>query len=214
MASLRRCAPYLCVVQMEKVMTNEHNQVLISAANFFKETSRKLLTVDGKLHAETLILSLARMAGSLMYRSFGFDEAIEPGTTVLSDRANIHGPKLMNVMFSTLNQLGDKVGEENLNREWASPKFSQLTFKECHERLAPFFIKYCEVAPINFYDAAIGAAIAVAITVHDCREVLSVDKGGAIAVYGFIEGTKTAPFPLSSPGILHPQSQNTRKSLD
>ena len=94
-------------------MTDEQNKAMIAAAGFFNETARKLLTVDGRLHAETLILSVARMAGSLMYRSFCFDKTIEPGTPVFSDQANIQGPKLMNIMFSTLQQLGDKVGEEN-----------------------------------------------------------------------------------------------------
>jgi hypothetical protein len=51
---------------------------------------------------------------------------------------------------------------------------------------------------MSFQDAAAGAAIATGILVHDCREVLSADKGSAIAVYGFVEGTKTAPFPLAS----------------
>ena len=185
-------------MHMEKSMTDEQHKTLISAASFFNDSSRKLLTIEGRLHAETLIASVSRMAGSLMYRSFGFDKAIEPGTSVLSDQANIHGPKLMNVMFATLQQLGYKVGEENLNREYASPKFSQLTFEESHDRLAPFFLKYCEVTPMEFQDAAMGAAIATGILVHDCREVLAVDKGGAIAVYGFVEGTKTAPFPVSS----------------
>jgi hypothetical protein len=188
---------------MENSMTDEQHKALIAAAGFFNESARKLLTIEGRLHAETLIASVARMAGSLMYRSFGFDSAIEPRTTVLSDQANTHGPKLMDVMFATLQQLGDKIGEENLNREYASAKFSQLTFKESHDRLAPFFLKYCEVAPLAFQDAAMGAAIATGIIIHDCREVLSIDKGGAIAVYGFVEGTKTEPFPL---GTAEPQS--------
>lgn len=179
-------------------MSNEQHKALIAAADFFNQSARKLLTIDGRLHAETLIASVARMAGSLMYRSFNFDKAIEPGTAVFSDQANIHGPKLMNVMFSTLQQLGDKVGQDNLNSEYASAKFLQLTFKESHDRLASSFLKYCEVTPMAFQDAALGAAIATGILVHDCREVLSVDKGSAIAVYGFVEGTKTAPFPLAS----------------
>jgi len=133
-----------------------------------------------------------------MYRSFDFDKAIEPGTAVLSDQANIHGPKLMNIMFATLQQLGDEVGQDSLNSEYASAKFSQLTFRESHDRLAPFFLKYCEVTPMALQDAALGAAIATGILVHDCREVLSADKGSAIGVYGFVEGTKTAPFPLAS----------------
>lgn len=179
-------------------MSNDQHKALIAAADFFNISARKLLTIDGRLHAETLIASVARMAGSLMYRSFNFDRAITPGAAVLSDQANIHGPKLMNVMLATLQQLGDKIGQDNLNGEYASAKFSQLTFKESHDRLAPFFLKYCEVTPMAFQDAALGAAIATGILIHDCREVLSADKGGAIAVYGFIEGTKTAPFPLTS----------------
>lgn len=192
-------------------MTDEQHKALIAAAGFFNESARKLLTVEGRLHAETLIASVARMAGSLMYRSFGFDRAIEPGTAVLSDQANIHGPKLMNVMFATLQQLGDTVGEENLNREYASAEFSQLTFKESHDRLAPYFLKYCEVTPLAFQDAAMGAAIATGILVHDCREVLSVDKGGAVAVYGFVEGAKTAPFPLGAAETQSPSPSPEKK---
>lgn len=192
-------------------MTDEQHKALIVAADFFNESARKLLTIEGRLHAETLIASVARMAGSMMYRSFGFDKTIEPGTALLSDQANIHGPKLMNVMFVTLQQLGDKVGEENLNREYASAKFSQLTFKESHDRLAPFFLKYCEVTPMGLHDAAMGAAIATGILVHDCREVLSADKGAAIAVYGFVEGTKTAPFPLGSTETPSPSPSPEKK---
>lgn len=191
-------------------MTDARHKTLIAAAGFFNETARKLLTVEGRLHAETLIASMARMAGSLMFRSFGFDKSIEPGTAVLSDQANIHGPKLMNVMFATLQQLGDKVGEDSFDREYASAKYSQLTFKESHDRLAPFFLKYCEATSIGFQDAAMGAAIATGMLIHDCREVLSVDKGGAIAVYGFVEGTKTAPFPLS-PASPQPSSPSPEK---
>jgi hypothetical protein len=185
-------------MHMETLLSNDQQKALLAAADFFNQSARQLLTIDGRLHAETLIASVARMAGSMMYRSFNFDKAIEPGTAVLSDQANIHGPKLMNVMFVTLQQLGDKVGQDSLNSEYASAKFSQLTFRESHDRLAPFFLKYCEVTPMALQDAALGAAIATGILVHDCREVLSADKGSAIAVYGFVEGTKTAPFPLAS----------------
>lgn len=187
-------------------MSDEQHKALIDAADFFNQSARKLLAIDGQLHAETLIASVARMAGSLMYRSFNFDKTIDPGTVVLSDQANIDGPKLMNLMFATLQQLGDKVDEDNIDSEYVSTKFSKLTFKESHDRLAPFFLKYCQVAPMALRDAALGAAIATGILIHDCREVLSTDKGSAIAVYGFVEGTKTAPFPLASADTPSPSS--------
>lgn len=179
-------------------MTDEQYKKMTSAAEFFNEAARKFLITEHGLHAETLISSVARMAGSLMYRSFGFDEKIEPGTAVLSDKANIEGPKLMNGMYATLRQLGHQIGEENTNREYASGKFSQLNFKESHDRLAAFYLAYCKAASISFQDAAFGASIATAILVHDCRKVLAVEKGAALAIYGFVEGTKTAPYPTDA----------------
>lgn len=178
-------------------MDDEKFKALVAAADFFNDVARKAIATEQGLHAETLISSAARMSGSLMYRSFGFDKNIEPGTSILSDQANIHGPKLMNLMLVTLQQLGQKIGEKDINREYTSAKDSQLIFKESVDRLAPFFLKYCEVAPMSYHDAALGAAIATGILIHDCREVLDVKKGAGIAVYGFVEGTKTAPNPLN-----------------
>jgi hypothetical protein len=186
-------------IKIGRRMDEQQHQRIVVAADFFNQTARKFLTVDGRLHAETLILSAARMAGSLMYRSFNFDPSWKPGTAVLSDLANIHGPKLMNVMFVTLQQLGSSVTEAQLDSSYASAQFSQLDFKASHDKLAPFFLAYSEAGKMKFEDAAAGAAIATAILIHDCREVLSVEKGGALAVYGFVEGTKTVPYPLPGP---------------
>jgi hypothetical protein len=174
-------------------MTNEKHRTLISAADFFNTTSRKLLVTENGLHAETLIVSVSRMAGSLMYRSFDLDKSISAGTTVLSEQANIYGPQLMNTLFATLTELGHPIGEAELDKTFLSSKLSQLSFKESIEKLSPFYLKYCEVASISLQDGAFGAAISAGLLVHDCRDVLSVEKGAALAVYGFVEGTKTAP---------------------
>ncbi|MGC1176417.1 hypothetical protein [Polaromonas sp.] len=178
-------------------MSDDRQKKAISAAEFFNETARKLLATERGLHAETLVSSVARLAGSLMYRSFGLDPNIEPGATVFSEQAITQGPKLKTVMLVTLQQLGQKIDAENINEEYASSKVSELTFKESHDRLAAFFLKYCEVAPISHLDAAIGAAIATGILIHDCREVLEVKRGAGIALSGFSEGMKTAPYPLN-----------------
>lgn len=171
-------------------------QDIVAAADFFAKSARALLTTDGRLHAESLVLSVARMAGSLMYRSFGHDRSIAPGTAVLSEQANIHGPQLTQLMLSTLNQLGDAVNERTMNLAFASPAHSPLSFRDSLERLAPFFLKYCETAPLGFRPAAAGAAVAAGVLVHDCAAVLPVPDGAALALYGFIEGTKTAPWPV------------------
>lgn len=187
-------------------MNDQHMQDVVAAAEFFTVTAKKLMVVDGRVHAETLISSVARMAGSLMYRSFGFDKAIEPGTSVLSDKANIQGPKLMNLMFINLQQRGHQITEHDLNPDYLSAKFSTLDFRASIECLAPFFLKYCETAPLGFQPAAYGAAIAAAELVHECADVLPIRDGGAIAVFGFVEGTKTAPFALAAPAHRAPMS--------
>jgi hypothetical protein len=174
-------------------MTEQLHTDVVAAADFFNQTAKKLLTQDGRLHAETLIASVARMAGSLMYRTFGFDKNIQPGTSVLSDQANIHGPILMNMMLVTMQQLGDQITETDLTADNAPARLSQLTFMESHERLAPFFLKYCEVTPLGLRPAAIAASVATGMLVHECAAALPIRSGAAIAVFGFVEGTKTAP---------------------
>lgn len=172
-------------------------QDIVAAADFFARSARSLLTTDGRLHAESLVLSVARMAGSLMYRSFGHDRSIPPGTAVLSDLANIHGPRLTQLMLTTLNQLGNPINERTMNLAFADPSHSPLSFCDSVERLGPFFLKYCETAPLGLRPAATAAAVAAGVLVHECAAVLPVADGAALALYGFVEGTKTAPCPAS-----------------
>lgn len=178
-------------------MPDPLEQDILTAADFFATSARRLLTTEGLLHAESLVLSVARMAGSLMYRSFGHDRSIAPGTAVFSAQANIRGPQLTQLMLTTLNQLGDPVNERTLNLAFASASRSPLSFRESHERLAPYFLQYCETAALGMRPAAAAAAVAVGVLVHDSAVVLPVADGAALAVYGFVEGTKTAPFPLA-----------------
>ena len=169
----------------------------IAAAEFFKTTVRaRLAKADGRLHPETLIISSARMAGSLMYRSFNYDVSVKPGQTIMSEQANLSRPKLKNVMYVTLRQLGNQIADDDVNRDYLSSEYSQLTFKETHDLLAPTFLDYCKATSMAFEEAAFAAAIASAILVHDCRPVYSMDKGSALAIYGFGEGVVTGPFPL------------------
>lgn len=185
---------------------------LLAAADFFSDVARKGLTMEGRLHADTLIASVSRMAGSLMYQSFGFDKDIPPGTIVLSPQADIHGSKLMNIMLETLRRLGHQIEESNLNSDFLSSKSPKLSFKESTDRLSMFFFKYCEVTHMALQDAAFAAAMAAGALIHDCREVLAIENGGAIAVYGFIEGTKTAPYSISSSDdVVQTEAQIKRK---
>ena len=183
-------------------MNNQEHKHLIEAADFFNKSFRKFIITDHGIHAETIIASAARMSGTMLFRSFvPSDTNFKPGTTVLSDQANVGGPKLMNLMFATLNSLGQIVGEDTVNRNGLTTQSSQLTLQQTQERLDPLIIAYCKAAPLSFEEAALALAIATGILINDCRSVLDVQQGAAIAVYGLIEGAKTAPIAVICSGV-------------
>ena len=144
--------------------------------------------------AETIIAGTARMAGTMLFRSFAPPgSSFEPGTTVLSDEANVKGPKLMDILFGTLRSAGHTITEQELDNRDATTEASQLSLEESQALLDQAVLAYCESAGLTFEDAAYALAIATALFVHDCRAMLDVRKGAAIAIYGFVEGCKTAP---------------------
>lgn len=168
-----------------------------AAASTFRRAAMDLLKVDERLHVDTLLSSLGRMAGSMMYRTFGFKADIAaPGSPVFSDLANTEGPKLMMAMLGTLRGLGHELGEHDIDHAYLSAEHSHLNFKQAHDRLAPVFLVYCQHTKTPLIEGAYGAAVAAAQLIHEAREVLSIDKGAALAIHGFVEGTKTAPFPV------------------
>ena len=96
---------------------------IIVAADYLKAGFCRLLTTERGLHTETVIASSARMAGTMLFRSFVFPGGkFEPGTTVLSEEANVQGPKLMGLLFGTLQKLGHAVREETINQQALSTK--------------------------------------------------------------------------------------------
>src|ERR1700733_10488862 len=59
------------------------------------------------VHSETAIAAGARMAGTMLLRSFGFNtSAMSPGSVVLSDEANVQGPELVNIVAAMLHNYG------------------------------------------------------------------------------------------------------------
>jgi hypothetical protein len=142
------------------------------------------------VHAETAIASTARMAGASLFRTFGLPSAgISPGTPVLSDIANEKGPELVEVLEAGLQGLGMNIGAPPANSE-AAP---QLTFLETEARLAPPLQAIARQHDLDDEDLARACALATALLIYKTREVLAPEVGLGLAVYGFVEGTKTMP---------------------
>ena len=146
----------------------------------------------------SIILSVSRMSGLLIFKSFNFPENLgKPGQTFFSDKANEVGPALMRQMLSVLDTLGNKVEENDLKSEYMSSD-GKVSYLESFNVFAPPFLIYCEKSSTNFQDAAFGAAVAAGYLVSQFHDVIPVDQGAALATFGFVEGTKTIPYSLEN----------------
>ena len=175
-------------------MTSADQNELLDAANFIVEAAQKLLAQDGRLQAETLIVSVARLSGSLVLRSFNLP-AVPAGTAVLCDEANTWGPQLIDVLKATLQQLGDCPSDAQIRAAMAEANTSAtpLGFQDSLDQLMPFVRRWSEVSGLDNRQAGVAAAIASGLLVNSCAQVLPMEAGAALAVAGFCEGLKTAP---------------------
>lgn len=175
-------------------MTSADPNELLAAANFIVEAAQKLLADNGRLQAETLIVSVARLSGSLVFRTFNL-EPLPAGTPVLCDDANTWGPKLIEVLKATLQQRGFCPSDATIRAAAAkiSTSASPLGFQDSLDRLVPFVVRWSELSGLDLRQAGVAAAIASGLLVQACAEVLPVEAGVALAVAGLCEGLKTAP---------------------
>ena len=174
-------------------ITRQH----IDAAQEFANTVVAELRTDKGVHAETAVASVARMAGTFLFRSFGFQLAdVEPGGAVLSEQANEAGPRLIRILAAALAEIGVALDEQKLGSPRLEANQPKLGFLETQRRLEPLFSRIRARHGLSLVEAAEAGAIATAFMVHQCSSVLDPSVAFGVAVYGFLEGTKTAPQPV------------------
>lgn len=165
----------------------------VQAAEEFAELAPKRLQAT---NVATVIAGTARMAGTFLFRSFNFHfEGAKPGDAALSVEANEKGPRLMNILGGVLSYLGIDVGDGFVE---STDKNNEptLEFLDTQKLLEPQFDKIRRKYELSFEDAADATAAAVAFLIKENSEGIDKDVAFGIGVYGFIEGTKTIPFPL------------------
>jgi hypothetical protein len=154
---------------------------------------------DQGVHPETAITSAARLAGSMLLRSFQFDlDTHEPGSILLSPEANEKGPQLINVLGTMLENFGISLDKSKLGTERGeNPKLSYL---EAMDIFQNDVLRILENTQLEYEDGAIAIGMATAFIVKECSTSIGAEIGFNSAVYGFIEGTKTIP-PLPSKSL-------------
>jgi hypothetical protein len=155
------------------------------------------LTTERGVHAETAIASAARLGGTFLFRSFGLQtESVQPGTPVLSDAANVHGPLLVQTFGAGLARLGVTVDQSAISQPIPADNAPHLSVLETQAALEAPVSTTADSHQLDRQAAGHACALAAAILIQKSRSVLDPGIGAALAVYGFVEGSKTMPGPL------------------
>lgn len=175
---------------------------ITTAAQAFRGEILARLNDERGVHAETAVATAARMAGMFMFRSFNLDlgkPPIAPGTAVLSDQANEAGPGMLQLLAGVAGGLGLKIDTGRLGAPTPKDNEPQLTTLATEEKFEPAFEALRRAHGLNDVEAAQACAIAAVLLVRDTQQVLDINIGFGLALFGVVEGSKSAPVPRSKP---------------
>lgn len=154
------------------------------------------------VHPQTAIASSARLAGSLLLRSFNLNiNGVKPGTVVLSNEANEQGPQLVNIFGSMMQHFGVQLDPAKLGGDQKPGGDPELTILQSLSLLQDEAMGIARKNAIPLSEAAQAAAMATAFIAKECAKDVGAETAFNIAVYGFIEGSKTSPPHPASPPI-------------
>jgi hypothetical protein len=181
----------------------------MDAAREFANAAQATLAVEGRVHPPTMVSAAARMAGTYLFRSFDLDlPGLMPGQVVLSPGATEQSSVLIQVAAGILQRLGIKVDDGAAQRIAESQRSVRLEFLQTQRKLEPMFEPIQARHGLVYPNAAHAAAVATALLINHCSKALDPSIAFGIAVFGFIEGSKTAPDPVrrnaSGDGIGRP----------
>ncbi|WCE05973.1 hypothetical protein [Pseudoxanthomonas sp. JBR18] len=170
------------------------------AAGDFVDLIARRLGSGRAIHPETAIASSARISGSLLLRSFGFDlDSEEPGTVLLSNEANEQGPNLVNLLGAFLAR--NRVTLDSTMLGGAPEHRGTQPNLDIQQSLALLQADALQIAArhsLSLRQAAEAAALATGFIVKECVASVGGEVGFNVAAFGFIEGSKTVP-PLLNP---------------
>lgn len=176
------------------------SQAQLDAASEFGTGAMQTFDRGGTFPAGTVIGSVARMAGSFLLRSFGLAlSGIQPGSVVLSEQANQQGPRLIQVLSAVLQGIGVKLDKSKLAANPPTAGQLQEPFLDTQKALEMRFTGIRNKYGLSDAEAADSVVVATAVLIKNCASSLDPHVGFGLAVYGFIEGTKTAPAAAGQP---------------
>jgi hypothetical protein len=173
---------------------------ILAAADPIVELLARRLGEGREVDAVDIIAAAARMAGTMLFRSFGLDTSgMEPGAAILSEQANEKGPGLINIVFAMLERMGVAVDRSKLNSGRVHPP--TMTVLEMQALLDDELLAIERQHGLPHEACAQACAVATAWLIKQCAPQIGAEAGVDLALYGMIEGSKTVPRPLPPPAF-------------
>ena len=165
---------------------------IFAAADPIVELLARRLGEGGTVDAVDIIAAASRMAGTMLFRSFGLDTgAMEPGAVVLSEQANEKGPALINTVLVMLERMGVTVDHAKLNSGRLNPP--TMTVLQTQALLDDELLAIDRRHGLTPAACAQACAVATAWLIKQCADQIGPEAGVDLALYGIIEGSKTVP---------------------
>jgi hypothetical protein len=137
------------------------------------------------------ISTSARLAGSLLFRSFNFEiNDAKPGSVILSENANIKGPELINITYAMLHNFGVEIDDEKVQN--GDQKESKNNFLDAINLVQNQALEIMKKYDLSYEQLAQSTAIATAFIIEQSKNISS-ETGFGTAIYYYIEGSKTYP---------------------
>lgn len=117
------------------------------------------------------ISSTARLAGSFLFRSFGFKiNDAKPGTAILSEEANIKGPQLVNITYAVLQNFGIQIDNNKMSN--GNQKYAESNFVDVIGKMQVPALEIMKKNGLNYEQMSQCAAIATAFIIQQSNNII------------------------------------------
>lgn len=158
----------------------------------------KQLDPAAAAHPETVLHAAAWLAGTSLYRSFGYPDEPAPDSMTLSEKANQEWPKLMKVFLVLVKKDGLKLTPNPLTSPYPGEHDPKKSIREIRQEFEDAYDGIMRRHDFDYAEGGRTGAVTCAMLFKAyCvrRKDLDPALAAGIVQMGLIEGTKTAPEP-------------------
>ena len=169
-----------------------------AAAEVLGIFDRHFRTPQGS-HPGTVLAAAAWLAGTSLYRSFEYAQTAEPGTVMLSEKANQAFPRLLDLFTYYMSKSGTQIKPDQFILETPDTFKPTKTILEIQEAHQDEYNAIMKKHNLDYLDGARAGIIACAMLFnYHCvkRQDLDPRLAAGIISMGIVTGAKTVPMPL------------------